>query len=598
MIGVEWCYGDEDSGVDFISSFAHTEGTLVENGESKVLGSVNDEAIERLLAIMTRMAPPNKKTGLEEDLRKQRPRTKPWWEAPLPHPKTTPLSHFKAGNLQIPPETSPRAFALYQALAEITVDNILNPASGLCISLDNQFIAVAGAGGYKEWTPYVSFANLEDTHDSEGFSISTMELGFGDIANEIALDSGRKLVWLSDGDRIKSYSWAPEHRGRKGLLPTHTLASPSGVSGPILVRPDGRIIQGGQGKIAFWNVDSLKTHGPKGTKRIGKAISTENTWRDEDDKIEDSSGSKIDGTIGLQDQPTYSIATWHPHPASSSQVLCASEARSEYSLISVDLEAGQRVQRYIGHGGAINTFSTDAVSAPNTFLSSCSDSYARIYDSRQPLPVLTFEAENDSSCKAAVYAHPNSLPFVFTGGLRSENIRLWDVGARKLVYELSTGNTAVEGLSWDPERNTLYVATQCLYLGRMGDHYDYRIAKRPKPPQESLAVARSNDPKYKKTKTVYPSDDEDGGDENMEDAGEEVEYWQDYNTEYDSEEEEDYEPYETKCWPSRAHKPESYFRRMHDSGVHCLYRYKFTSDADPEVYPAYGQATLERDIHW
>ena len=144
---------------------------------------------------------------------------------------------------------------------------------------------------------------------------------------------------------------------------------------------------------------------------------------------------------------------------------------------------------------------------------------------------------------------------------------------RRLVYELSTGNTEVGGLAWDGQRNTLYAATECNYLGRMGDHYGYRVAKRPKPPQEALGRARNNDTKFKKTKTVYrdSSDHEEGdGDEHM---GEEVEYWEDYNTEdeFDSDEEEVfYEAHETKCWPSRAHHPENHFRRMHDAGEHCL----------------------------
>ncbi|KAL0063424.1 hypothetical protein AAF712_009628 [Marasmius tenuissimus] len=606
--GIEWCYGDEDSGIDFIASFAHTEGTLLDNGEDKLLGSINDEAYEQLLSIFTRMVPNDKKSELVDNFRKERPRQKPWWETPIPHPKTTPLSRFREeGTLSqspVPPESSAQAFSLYQAMAEISADQIISPSSPLCISADNQFIAVAGAGGYKNRSPYLSFSHLNESSTSD-FSASTVELGFGDIANHIALDDVRKLVWVSDGDRVKSYTWGPgtEDRRRKGLLPTHTLSCPSGVEGPIMVR-ESRIIQGGKGKIAYWNVEDLKTHGPDGKQRIGKAISTEDTWRDDYEEIETSSGSKAGGTIQLQDQPSFSIQTWHPLPTCSSQVLCASDVQSDhdYSLISVDLESGKRVGRYLGHGGTITYFSSDPVSEPNTFLTACSDTYARLYDCRQPLPVLTFEAENGGFCHSAVYAHPNGLPFVFTGGTKSEVIRLWDVRARRLVYELSTGNTSVEGLAWDSQRNTLYAATECSYLGRMGDHYGYRIAKRPKPPQEALARARGNDPKFKKTKTVYrgnSDDDEDeDGDEDME---EEVEYWEDYNTEYEEEEEEEedfYEAYETKCWPSKAHHPENYFRRMHDAGEHCLYRYKFATDVDPGVYPGYGQAALERDSYW
>lgn len=35
----------------------------------------------------------------------------------------------------------------------------------------------------------------------------------------------------------------------------------------------------------------------------------------------------------------------------------------------------------------------------------------------------------------------------------------WDIRARALVYELSTGNNAVHSLAWDSGRTTLYAAT-------------------------------------------------------------------------------------------------------------------------------------------
>ncbi|KAK1221371.1 hypothetical protein PQX77_015822 [Marasmius sp. AFHP31] len=561
--GIEWCYdsGDVDSGIDFIASFAHTEGSI--NGG-------------QLLAIFMQMISNNMRSAID-DLTNELSSQKPWWETPLPRPKTTPLSRFRERNLHLPPVSSTQAFSLYQAMAEIFVDQILSPSASLCISADNQFIAVPGAGGYKDRSPYLSFSHLDDS--TSDFSTSTTELGFCDIAGEITLDDVRKLVWLSDGSRVKSYAWASEGRRRKSLLPTHTLSC----------------------KIAYWNVEDLKTHGPKGTKRIGKSISIEDSWRDDDEEIERSAGSKADGTIQLQDQPSFSIQTWHALPNSTSQILCASVVKSEYgySLISVDLESGRRLGRYLGHGGTISHISSDPASEPNTFLTACSDAYVRLYDHRQPLPVLTFKAENRSFCHSAVYAQPNGLPFVFTGGTRSEVIRLWDVRARRLVYELSTGNTSVQGLGWDSQRNTLYASTKCSYLGRMGDHYGYRIAKPPKPPQDALARARANDPSFKKTKMVKRGNygrDEDG-DEDMEEA--EVEYWEDYNTEREDEDEEHfYEAGTTKCWPARAYHPENYFRRMHDAGEHCLYRYRFAIDADPGTYPKYGRGTLERNNYW
>ena len=372
-------------------------------------GSINDEVHEELLSILIQAVPNDKKSALVESFRKEIPQKKPWWETPLPHPKTTPLSRFREKNLQVPPESSPQAFSLYQAMAEVSADQILTPSSLLCISSDNEFIAVAGAGGYKNRSPYLSFSHLDDS--ALGFSASTKELGFIGIAAEIALDDARKLVWLSDGDRVKSYAWATGDVQRESLLHTHTLSCTSGVEGPIMVR-GSRIMQGGKGNIAYWDIETLKTHGPKGNKRIGKSISTEGSWRDEADEIETSAGSTADGTIALQDQPSFTVHAWHPLPASTSQILCTSSVQSDhdYSLISVDLESGKRVGRYLGHGGAISSISSDSACAPNTFLTACSDTYTRLYDCRLPLPALTFEAENGGFCRSAVYAHPNGLP--------------------------------------------------------------------------------------------------------------------------------------------------------------------------------------------
>jgi hypothetical protein len=65
---------------------------------------------------------------------------------------------------------------------------------------------------------------------------------------------------------------------------------------------------------------------------------------------------------------------------------------------------------------------------------------------------------------------------VFTGGESSEQIKMWDIRARAAVYELSTGNNAVAGLAWDLKHSSLYAATECRCMDRMGNWRDYRRA--------------------------------------------------------------------------------------------------------------------------
>lgn len=103
----------------------------------------------------------------------------------------------------------------------------------------------------------------------------------------------------------------------------------------------------------------------------------------------------------------------------------------------------------------------------------------------------------------------------FVGGYKSEHVKLWDIRSRSALYELSTGNNMVISLGWDEEDTTLYAATECLWMDRMGYRHDYRPAKDPK---DEAAK------KERRQKMATPDDDDD-----------------DYDSEDDSEDDEDYE---------------------------------------------------------
>lgn len=142
---------------------------------------------------------------------------------------------------------------------------------------------------------------------------------------------------------------------------------------------------------------------------------------------------------------------------------------------------------------------------------------------------------------------------MFTGASRHEEIRLWDLRARSVVYELSTGNTAVVSLSWDAGRNVLYAATESRYMDRRGNNYGYRRARLPA----------------------------------------------DYVPEVGDDD-------EIKCWPKNAYHGEDYFGYLFDAGEHkiCrhwftltrlyanghLVRYAFRESPDTSILPPFGQA--------
>jgi hypothetical protein len=164
---------------------------------------------------------------------------------------------------------------------------------------------------------------------------------------------------------------------------------------------------------------------------------------------------------------------------------------------------------------------------------------------------------------------------VFTGAAHDQVVRLWDVRARKMVYELATGNNAVTGMTWDAACSALYVATACDYMDRNGETFDYRCARVPREPNDDPMTGGSD------------SEDEDAD-------------------EYEEEDEE-------ICWPKDAAYAEDYFGHMFDAGEHRLrrccnhpaprvlifsVRYAFKEQADPAVLPEYGQATLDMGPSW
>ena len=121
---------------------------------------------------------------------------------------------------------------------------------------------------------------------------------------------------------------------------------------------------------------------------------------------------------------------------------------------------------------------------------------------------------------------------------------MWDLRARSLVYDLSTGNNAVQSLAWDSDGNSLYAATDCPYVDRHGNHHDYRYAKVPK----------KNRP-VKKDDVEMEHDD---GDEELSDR------------EFDSEDSDFEDDNECTAWPKNAYHDENYYGHLFDSGEHRL----------------------------
>lgn len=241
-----------------------------------------------------------------------------------------------------------------------------------------------------------------------------LDPGLSETAHGVAVDDTRKLAFIADKHRIKSFSWGGSV-AFDGRMPArgdnvHTMNSGK-YDGPVAVLPDGRIARAGKGGAAIWDLSTLETH--QGGGRVGTStLRVDVSWRDDGGSgIERSTGSTPSTTI-LFAQADLAPAIWHRH-APTGHMLCAegSLIESKPGCYALDLGAGGRTAaRFLGHGANVNAFSTSA-GDPNVFVTACADGYARFYDVRHPLPVMTINSGGSSEiCEAAMLVHPDGIP--------------------------------------------------------------------------------------------------------------------------------------------------------------------------------------------
>ncbi|KAI0719187.1 WD40-repeat-containing domain protein [Cerioporus squamosus] len=479
----------------------------------------------------------------------------PWTQTPRPRSQSTRLARFRDGLY-----AAPSARDVYEACCEVSVDAKICAPIDAAISSDSSVLAVISASGCD---PHLHLYRLEDTSrhtTSAGFRRITIEPRLSRPAYALVLLEQHKQAFVADEYRIKSYAWGKASFGdytARARDNVHTLQS-TGFEGPLAVLPGSRIARAGEGKAAIWKLDDLETHEGQG-RHIGSAFYDEGTRRDNPYDIEGSSGSAAHMTISF-DNRDIAPSQWLWHEPSGK--LIASEGKpgsygpQHYGCVLMDAD-GRRAARFLGHGGYVLDLSVSPGDA-HIFATACSDGYARLFDVRQPLPVMTFNAGRLSEdCPAVQLAHPDGAPSLFTGGKRTENVTLWDVRACRVVYELSTGNNEVRALAWDDRRSTLYAATECTYIDGASYGYDYRAARVP-------AWARK-DPDVV---AAEASESVAGDGDRYEASLDEVR--------------------NDGCnWPKHARHMEDFFGFAWDAGWHNLIRYKFKEDPDISVLPEY-----------
>ncbi|TCD63390.1 hypothetical protein EIP91_005598 [Steccherinum ochraceum] len=557
---VDAAYG-ESFEIDFVPSFAQGTGRpLVADSERESLaGSMGAGALSKLLPLLQSFGMAGGRANINDLLRNE-PALQgpaPWGKIERPSEFSSPIARFRkrpAGQANTLPAPSPLAQAILHARLSASSTRSVSPIE-LCLPRGSSCLTLMGAGGYKNRDPVLSFFDLNEEDDEFCKEICTSP-GLAGVATHLVVDSERKLAYVADDDRVKSYKYDVKV-SFDAVLAKHTLASNN--MGPLLLVENGsKILRGGKRGVELWNVDTLPDHGPDGKKKVGKGkFSIEDSWRDEPEDIEKSNGTSAHSTTPLHDdavQPSVWIQL------SGGQLVMAPKDR--YSCWIADLESGLRpTTRFLGHGGYITQFSTSP-DDHNQFLTACNDGVARLFDIREPLPRVSFDCgSSDEFLQSALYIHVDGLPLVISGGQRSQSVKVWDLRTKSIVYELATGNNSVTSLAWDAPRSTLFAATECEFMDRLGYNHDYRNARIPKTKWNSRQLGED-----------WAEQDEDE-DEDMED-----------------EEEDDDDDDDELGWPERAFHEENAFGYAFDCGQHRILRYKFGVDADPGVLPEYGDA--------
>ncbi|KAI0058822.1 hypothetical protein BV25DRAFT_1829575 [Artomyces pyxidatus] len=479
----------------------------------------------------------------------------PYDPASKPSSHSTPLARFSVNRPPLPHSLPSALRAFTEARCEIFSEDMPVP---IHLRATDSVLAVLGAGGWKNRDPTLHLVNLDSIQCPDIFSdnILSIDVGLSDIARAIQLDSVRQQVYVGDADRVKSYQWTMDADQRiTGSVPVHTLNT-LGFSGPLGMKEGGtRLLRAGRMGLAVWDVERLPTHGVHGERVIGKELNREDlgSLRDnDDDEIELSAGTPPSQVVETSDLAN--IKHWGDHPNDPKKMIVTYE--NKYKLSCVDLETLHTVARYLGHGAYISDIQTNK-DDPHSFITAANDGAVRLYDVRLPTPVLAI-SHNGEFINSALYEHIEGLPFIVIGGSDSQQIKVWDVRAKASLYELSTGNNEVNALSWDGPRQTLYSGTECQYVDRHGETFDYRRGKFPKP---------------KPAITAYDED------EDMEDED---------DSDYDSEDGEG-------NWPKHACHGEASFGYPLDSAGHRLYRYQFKADANPHVLPSSGYSRVDSD---
>lgn len=315
------------------------------------------------------------------------------------------MSRFFPSKRFPPQDTRPTANFIWQACCEVSSHHICPPIA-VRVSSDGSVAAVLSDSGYGHETV---LAWWYDEPDWGGWAGHNTRPPVFSLATTLELDGPRELMFVGDAYTIKTFSWVG---GTSRVTPrhVHTLESRR-YEGPLTLLPGGRLLRAGKGGALSWNIDEVAPRDPKVKEINYNAVefSSDSEWEAFQRR---PLGAEAHATVPFADKD-FTPGPWHWHQPTE-RMLCGEEEHSGYRCMSLDLDHGGVVAaRYLGHGSHVTEISSSD-GDPNVFLTACADGYARLYDLRTSLPVLTFDVEHsEAHCPTAALVHIDGLAGMF-----------------------------------------------------------------------------------------------------------------------------------------------------------------------------------------
>ena len=183
---------------------------------------------------------------------------KPFDELPRPAPNSSLLARYLyLGSL---PSYGSAASAIQRAQTEITSRRAGRP---LALSVSDMGAISLTAGGLDGLDPWLEVVPRKG--GNVRFADAQMsELGFADMADRLLAVDEHRLVFASDGHRVKSY-----HVRANGVTaPVHTFR---GTNGHLAMSEDAATVMqlGGGGRVLSWTLAKMRTHGSRGDRIVG-----------------------------------------------------------------------------------------------------------------------------------------------------------------------------------------------------------------------------------------------------------------------------------------------------------------------------------------